>query len=144
MPVTRRSRSLADPPERVWEVVSDPHHLPRWWPRVERVEGLDDQGFTQVLRSARGKVVRADYAITALEPPRHCRWDQQLVGTPFERILRRSEIEIQLDPDQGGTRVTLTLRQDLAGASRFGGFMVRKAARSQLDEALDGLGRIHG
>ena len=32
----------------------------------------------------------------------------------------------------------------LRGSSRFGGFMVRRATRRQLDEALDGLGRAVG
>ena len=31
--------ACAAPPERVWETVADPHQLPRWWPRVGRVEG---------------------------------------------------------------------------------------------------------
>jgi hypothetical protein len=29
MPTTRRSRTVADVPERVWETASDPYHLPR-------------------------------------------------------------------------------------------------------------------
>jgi uncharacterized protein YndB with AHSA1/START domain len=142
--VTRRSRTVADPVEHVWEVVADPHHLPRWWPRVERVEAVDAQGFTEVLRSGRGRTVRADFTISEQDPPRRLRWVQQLPGTPFERILRRSEIEIEIEPHEGGSKVTLELTQMLAGMSRFGGFMVRRAARTQLDEALDGLERMHG
>ena len=38
MPTTRRSRTFAAEPNRVWSIVGDAHHLPRWWPRVERVE----------------------------------------------------------------------------------------------------------
>lgn len=144
MATTRRSRRLAATPEQVWDVVADPHHLPRWWPRVERVESIDERGFTQVMRSARGRIVRLDYEIAELIAPERCRWIQQVGGTPFERFLRRAEVEIELAADEAGTLITLALTQDLAGTSRFGGFMVRKAAGTQLDEALDGLERIHG
>ena len=34
MPTARRSRTIAAPAEELWEVIGDPHHLPRWWPRV--------------------------------------------------------------------------------------------------------------
>ncbi|MGH2855564.1 MAG: SRPBCC family protein, partial [Solirubrobacteraceae bacterium] len=40
MPTTQRTRTIAAPAGEVWELVSDPHHLPRWWPRVARVEGV--------------------------------------------------------------------------------------------------------
>jgi hypothetical protein len=40
--------------------------------------------------------------------------------------------------------VTIELRQALNGVSRFGGYMVRRAARATLDEALNGLERIGG
>jgi hypothetical protein len=41
--------------------------------------------------------------------------------------------------------VTIELRQALNGFfPRFGGYMVRRAARATLDEALDGLERIGG
>ena len=40
MPTARRSRTVAAPPERVWGTVGDPYHLPRWWPRVTRVEAV--------------------------------------------------------------------------------------------------------
>jgi hypothetical protein len=33
------------------------------------------------------------------------------------------------------------LRQSPRGWARFGGFMLRRAARRQLDEALDGMAR---
>src|SRR2546430_179023 len=40
MPRVSRKRVIAAPRERVWELVSDPHHLPRWWPRTVRVEDV--------------------------------------------------------------------------------------------------------
>ena len=59
----RRSRTVPVPLDDVWAVVGDPHHLPRWWPLTERVEAVDPQAWTSVLRSDRGKVVRADYRV---------------------------------------------------------------------------------
>ena len=63
MPTIRRTRVIAAAPERVWATVADPHHLPRWWPRVARVEGVDGRHFTEVLRTDRGKAVRADFTV---------------------------------------------------------------------------------
>ena len=37
--------------------------------------------------------------------------------------------------------MTITQQQKLRGYSRTGGFMLRRATRSKLDEALDGLAR---
>jgi uncharacterized protein YndB with AHSA1/START domain len=143
VPRTTRSRSFEAPPEEIWAVVGDPHHLPRWWPRVTRVEAADEDGFTQVMQTPAGRVVRADYRIVELQPPRHARWHQRLEGSPFARVLRTAVIEIDVAPEPGGSRVTLELRQQLRGMARFGRVMVSRAARTLLDEALDGLARIH-
>lgn len=143
---TRRSRDLrGSTPEQVWAVACAPDHLPRWWPRVERVEAADGSAFTQVLRSQRGKTVRADFRIAESEPPYRCRWVQELEGTPFERLVSRSEIVIELAAmSGGGTTITLELMRTMRGLSRFGGFMNRRAADRQSDEALDNLERICG
>ncbi len=111
MPTTRRRRTLDAPPDAVWAVITDPHHLPRWWPLVDS------------------------------EHERRHRFAQELAGSPFERLLRSSEIEIALEPADGGTLVTMELSQKLRGASRLGGFMFRGAARRTLDEALESLER---
>jgi uncharacterized protein YndB with AHSA1/START domain len=143
VPVTRRSATVAAPPADVWRTVADPHQLPRWWPRVERVEGVDGRGFTQVLRSDRGAVVRADFRFTRREKPRAVGWSQEVEGTPFARLLRAAETEFALAPDGArATRVEVRLAQRLQGVSRLGGFMVRRAARRQLDEALRGLAAL--
>jgi regulator of protease activity HflC (stomatin/prohibitin superfamily) len=63
MPTARRSRTLAAPPERVWGIVGDPHHLPRWWPRVTRVEAVTDEHFTEVLTTEDGRSLRADFRV---------------------------------------------------------------------------------
>lgn len=143
-------RTLAAPPAVVWEVVADPWHQARWWPRVVRMEGVSDRGFTQVLGTARGRGVRADFRVLEREAPRLLRWRQELPGTPFERLLAEAVTTVELArADAGGdgeeaTAVTIELRQRLHGWSRFVPFLFRRAARRQLVEALDGLERAVG
>jgi uncharacterized protein YndB with AHSA1/START domain len=143
VPTVRRSRTLRATPEEVWAVVADAHHLPRWWPRVTRVEGVEADAFTQVLTTDKGVAVRADFRVVEASPPAVLRWEQQVANTPFERILAASEVEIRL-ADAGGaaTDVAITLTQRLRGVGALGGVMVRRAGRRQLDRALDGLEAI--
>ena len=144
MPTARRSRTVAAPPERVWGTVGDPHHLPRWWPRVQRVEGVTDEHFTEVLGTDDGRSLRADFRVVDSRPLERRAWEQELEGTPFERVFAAASTEVKLMPDGEGTRVTLVVRQQLRGTARLGGFMVRRATRRVLDEALEALEALHG
>ena len=145
MPRVRRSRAIPATPEQVWRTVCDPHHLPRWWPRVQRVESVEGERFTEVLTTDKGRSVRADFRVVESTAPEVRRWSQDVEGSPFERLLRSAETEVRLAPDgAGGTRVTVTIRQRLRGLGAFGGFLVRRATRKQADEALDALARLHG
>jgi uncharacterized protein YndB with AHSA1/START domain len=145
---TRRSATFTESPESLWATVGDPYHLPRWWPGVERVEDVDPESFTQVLESRRGHPVRAHYAVVEQTRPRRCRWRRKVTGTPFERIVGRAEVTIELAPEAeageggAGTRVTLSLRQAPAGLSRLGANP--RVGGAELDQALVELGRIHG
>src|SRR5690348_9100716 len=101
MPTARRSRTIAAPAEDLWEVINDPHHLPRWWPRVERVEDVEDDAFTEVMRTRKGKLVRADFDIVrpsgdarATAGVLSVRWDQRIEGTPFAAVLSSSATEL--------------------------------------------------
>jgi uncharacterized protein YndB with AHSA1/START domain len=135
----RRTRTLPASPQELWAIVGDAYHLPRWWPRVTRVESVDDDSFTEVLRTERGSPVRADFRVVSSDAPHRRAWAQQVAGTPFERILARSETEIRLEPAGDATQVAISLAQRPRGLALLGAFMVRAAARRQLDEALDGL-----
>lgn len=141
MPTTRVSRTLAASPEAVWAVLSDPWHQTRWWPRVVRMEAVEDGCFTQVLGTARGRGIRADFRMLETESPRRLSWEQQLEGTPFERLLAEAVTAVELAPADGGeaTSVTIELRQRLLGWSRLTPFLFKRAARRQLAEALEGL-----
>jgi len=125
-------------------VVRDPHHLPRWWPRVARVEAVEGDAFTEVLKSDKGKLVRADFTLVqADEAQRRLTWAQHLEGSPFARLLSTAETEVQLTAEGEATDVALELRQQLTGVfPRFGAYLVRRAAAATLEEALDGLEAI--
>ncbi len=147
MPRVTRRRTIPAPPERVWELVSDPYSLPRWWPRTSRVESVDVKPggkrsqWTKVLQTAEGRGVRADFrCLSSAEGERYV-WEQQLEGTPFERHLRSSRVEVRLRGAGAGTEVSLSSEQKLRGMSRLGSPMMRGGQGKILDEALDGLER---
>jgi uncharacterized protein YndB with AHSA1/START domain len=138
------------PPERIWALISDPHHLPRWWPRAIRVEDVHQMPggrrsrWTSVLGTERGTGVRVDYRCTSATYPERYAWEQDIEGTPFEKILRSAALEIHLEGQNGGTLVTLAGHERLRGLSRLGSPMMRRAIRRRFDEALDGIERALG
>jgi uncharacterized protein YndB with AHSA1/START domain len=140
----RRARTIAAAPQRVWEVIEDPHHFPRWWPGVTRMEGVSTQEWTQVFTTKKGRPVRVDFRLLESEAPWRRSWEQEILGTPFERVLVESITEVRLEPVDGGTRVTLEQTQKLKGYSRTGGMMLRRATAKKLDEALSGLDQLLG
>jgi uncharacterized protein YndB with AHSA1/START domain len=144
MAAARRTRTLAAPQQSVWEVIEDPDHLPRWWPGVTRMEGVQPDRWTQVFVTKKGRRVRADFRLLQSDPPSLRSWEQEIAGTPFERVLGESVIEVLLEPADSGTRVTIAHRQKLRGYSRTGGFLLRRAAGAKLEQALDGLQRVCG
>ncbi len=157
----------------LWDLMRDPHHLPRWWPRVTRVEDVEEDAFTEVMRTRKGKLVRADFIVRVDEPERTLTWIQRIPGTPFASVLKSAETELRLTPARAAgapaegesaaanaatserTEVSIELRQEMASGStrysflfaiapRFGGPLVRRAAAVTLEQALDGLERISG
>jgi uncharacterized protein YndB with AHSA1/START domain len=136
--------------DQVWELISDPYSLPRWWPRTGRVESVDRKPegkrsqWTKVLETAEGRGVRADYrCISSAEGERYV-WEQQLAGSPFERHLRSSVVEIGLQEREGRTEVSITSAQKLRGMSRLGSPLMRGGQGKILDQALDGMERALG
>lgn len=163
MPTARASRRIAAPADQLWSIVSDPYHLPRWWPRVERVEDVDGGAFTEVMKTRAGKTVRADFAVVEEEQVSGTLvWRQQLEGTPFAGVLSHSETELHVVALEGADQsceVTIELRQELSGRApvepqtpaprrrrtpSLGGWMLRRAASRQIEGALDRLEQISG
>jgi uncharacterized protein YndB with AHSA1/START domain len=139
--VTRlaRSRYVAASPEAVWNVLREPRALPRWWPRTERVENVRPGSWTTVLRSPRGRVVRADWRLDGQDKLARRTWSQRVDGTPFEKVLRSRRVEARIEAQGDGTRVLL--RTDLESRRRGGGLMLRGPLKRELDGALAALAR---
>jgi uncharacterized protein YndB with AHSA1/START domain len=134
-----RSRTVAAGPDAVWVVLRDPRALPRWWPRTERVESVRGDGWTTVLRSPRGRVVRADWRLDGSEKHARRAWSQRVEGTPFAKVLRERRVEVLMEPRDGDTRVTIAI--ELRPRRRAGGLLLRGAIRREIDGALTGLAR---
>ncbi len=160
MPTAQASRRIAAPAEQLWRIVSDPYHLPRWWPRVERVEDVHAGAFTEVMRTKKGRTVRADFdLVRADEPAGTVVWEQRLAGTPFAGVLSFSETELRVVPAAEASDVTIQMRQELSGHApavaadpgelsakkrkpSLGGWLLRRAAQRTIKQALDGLEEI--
>jgi hypothetical protein len=107
---------------------------------VQRVEEATATHWTKVMKSPRGgKYVRADFTRLRASPPREIVWEQEVEESPFERFLAQAVTEVELAPEGAGTLAAIRARRKLRGLARLGSFMVRRATRRQLDEALDGL-----
>jgi uncharacterized protein YndB with AHSA1/START domain len=142
MPSVSRARTVGAPLEQVWGLVSDPFHLPRWWPATARVEDVEDDAWTSVLKTSSGKTVRADFTRVERRPQRAIAWRQELEESPFERVFSAAVTQIELEEQgENATRIALTSNERLRGRYRLGGWLVRRAARRRLDEALDGIER---
>jgi uncharacterized protein YndB with AHSA1/START domain len=147
MPKASRSRTIGAGREATWRVVSDPHQLSRWWPRVSRVEGVRERRrgagtqWTTVLETSSGRGVRADFRCLYARAGEACAWEQEIEGSPFAKVLRSAVTTVELDDADQGTRVRIELAQRLRGLSRLGGFMMKRATGAQLEEALAGLER---
>jgi len=110
--------------------------------RVESVEGGGaDVQWTKVLGTAEGRGVRADFRCRERIEGERFGWEQMIEGTPFERHLRRYEVDISLGDAESGTDVTIAAAQSLRGLSRLGSPMMRRGQGALLEEALDGLER---
>ena len=116
-----RRRRIEAPIAEVWDLVSDPYSLPRWWPRTGRVENVERKPegrrsqWTKVLETAEGRGVRADFrCVSSAEKERYV-WEQELEGTPFERHLKSSAVEVGLKEKGEETEVELASVQTLRG-----------------------------
>ncbi len=147
MPTATRSRVIGAPVEKVWKLVADPYNMPRWWPRCVRVEdvagtpGARRSRWTVVMETEKGRGVRADYRCVGSTENERYAWEQEIEGTPFERILQSSSVQIELEPadDGTGTRVSIRVEQRLRGLSRLGSPMMRTGTGRNIDAAIDGI-----
>ena len=121
MPTARRSRTIAASAQELWELARDPHHLPRWWPRVMRVEDVEEDAFTEVMKTRKGKLVRADFNVIVGDgEERTLTWVQRLEGTPFASVRKSAETELRFTPVASGTAQALSAGEEQAGGGAAG------------------------
>ncbi len=151
MPRSSHSRVLHADPSQVWALISDPHHLPRWWPKVVRVEAVQKDAFTEVLRTQRGRDVRADFrALERDQQAMRLLWEQQVEGTPFAKVLRSAQTELSVEaispsgqPDAPRAQVRIVVRQSLRGLlANLGGPLVKRASARTVEAALTRLEQL--
>ena len=111
-------------------IVADPHHLPRWWPRVERVEGVDRRALH---RGARAPSAGARCAPTSASSTRERR-ERRALGAGARgdavraRASRAASTEVELRArGRRHARDARRCASSCAARARFGGFMVRRA-----------------
>src|SRR5271166_6692716 len=127
MPRARRSRTVPAAPARVWEVIANPYDMPRWWPLVTRMEGVEADQFTQVLRTGKGRLVRADFAFIRDIP------DFPTPGVVFKDISPLLLDGRALDTAvRGLAELTAPLQIDYVVAAEARGFILGGALSHQL------------
>lgn len=134
----------------VWKLVSDPYHRTRWWPKVSRVEDVHETAggsgsqWTDVLTTASGKGVRAEFRCVWARDLESYGWEQKIEGTPFAKVLSSSVTSVDLEDRDQSTYVAIEVNQRLRGLSRLGGFMLKRATGAQVAEALNALEQVLG
>jgi uncharacterized protein YndB with AHSA1/START domain len=136
-----RSRTVAAPADAVWEVVSSVDRLPDWLVFAESAETVEGEGPGRLHR-IHGRWGRkrseVDQRITAWEPPSRLAWTheaERLDGRPAPRFARETRFEVRLEPEAGGTRVTLDSAQ--VPASALKGLVMRLFGGRELAQAYE-------
>lgn len=137
MPRNTVTRNLTADPDTLWKLVGDPSKLPRWWPKVERVDRRDPERFTKWVVSPRGRAVEMHYSLEEAGPGRRTVWRQDLDAGPFARSLRSASEEIRVEQSGDGSRLSLSLERRLRGSARLGAWFVWRGQRRELREAMD-------
>lgn len=141
MPSFAATEIIPAPPERVWPVLSDVAHWPRWLPTMAEVIALDTPALAlgSRYRITQPKLRPAVWTVTALEAPHHFTW------VTAGRGLRLTAHH-RLDPmEENGSRISLEILFDgwvAPVAALFAGRLTRDylavevaALRRQFDAA---------
>ncbi len=101
-----------------------------------------EAGAQLVVRSSRGVPVRMDWRVAGSRRERLQRWEQDLAGTPFARVLKASAVEIRLEPADEGCRITVAVERELENRGLIAGWFGRRASRRHAGDALARLSRL--
>ncbi len=116
MPSAEHQVTIARPVGDVFAFVADGLNGPRWRPGVLDVKLVSGSGngavYKQGVRGPGGRRIDADYQVTAYEPDRLVAF--RAIAGPVRPIG-----EFRFEPIDGGTRLTFSLRADLAGLKKL-------------------------
>ena len=141
MPEASASTVIARPREDVFAFLADGENDRRWRDGVIDIRRTSGSGrgavYEQRVKGPFGRRIAADFEIIGFEPDR--RIDFRTLAGPV-----RPRGTYELEPTDGGTRVTFTLRADLHGAKKLMAPMIARTMRSEvaqlerLRETLEG------
>ena len=139
MPQASYSVVIGRPIDAVFAFVADGERCPAWRPGVVSIDRVSGEGvgarYRQRVQGPMGRVVAADYEVTVFEPNRRLEF-QTGVGPA------RPHGCYDLEPVDGGTRLTFTLDAELGGLMRlFIGSMVQRTMDGEVHN-LDNLKRV--
>jgi carbon monoxide dehydrogenase subunit G len=139
MPSATYSVTVNRPPREVFAFVADGEKCPQWRPGVLDIKRLSGEGvgtkYSQAVKGPMGRRIAADYEVTVFEPDR--RLEFQTVTGPA-----RPHGRYDLEPVDGGTRVTFALDAQLTGLSKL---LMSSTVQKTMDSevrTLDNLKRV--
>jgi uncharacterized protein YndB with AHSA1/START domain len=135
MPEAINSIEIHRPRADIFAFLANGENDPKWRSGVLDIHLKSGQGkgaiYEQGVKGPFGRRVPADYEITAHEPPRRLAF--RAIAGPV-----RPEGAYELEPVDGGTRVTFSLRCSPSGFSKLMTPLVAKTMRSEVAQ-LDNL-----
>jgi carbon monoxide dehydrogenase subunit G len=139
MPSANYSVMVNRPPSEVFAFVADGEKCPQWRPGVLDIKRVSGDGvgtkYSQGVKGPMGRRIAADYEVTVFEPDRRLEF-QTLTGPA------RPHGRYDLEPVEGGTRLTFSLDAQLTGLSKLlMGSAVQKTMDSEV-RTLDNLKRV--
>ena len=101
----RATEIVASTPERVWPVLSDVVHWPRWLPTMAEVVALDSPTLAvgSRYRITQPKLRPAVWTVTTLDEPRHFTWVTASRGL---RVTAHHRLEAM---EENGSRISLEI-----------------------------------
>jgi carbon monoxide dehydrogenase subunit G len=138
-----RTREIAAPPERIYEVVMDPRRLKEWvtihHDLIEAPEGELEEGseLVQALKLA-GRKFRVRWTVVEDDCPRRVVWEGR------GPIHSRARVVYEFEPNRDGTRFSYTNEYELPGGplGRIAGHTVRRVTAKELDGSLERLKQL--
>lgn len=139
MPSATYSVTINRPASEVFAFVADGEKCPQWRPSVLDIKRVSGDGvgttYSQGVKGPMGRRIAADYQVTVFEPDRRLEF-QTLTGPA------RPHGRYDLEPVDGGSRLTFSLDAQLTGLSKL---LMGSAVQKTMDNevrTLDNLKRV--